>query len=131
MTYLRIIASAATLLVLAGCDSITGLFSHDCTSIALWAVSVTVVDSVSGTAIGSGAIVRVRDGAFVDSIVRPSGTTDLDSAPFGLAPERAGRYQVKATRSGYRDWNTSDVRVTRDACHVRTAILLARLVPAP
>jgi hypothetical protein len=117
----------------AGCHDITGLFSGDCTTILVPAVSVAVLDSITGLAIENGSTARARDGSFVDSMVVSSDTTG--NAPYAfpipLAYERAGVYQVSVSRAGYRDWSTSNIRVTKATCHVRTATLVAKLVRAP
>jgi len=129
-TTLVLVAAAVAL---AGCDSITGLFSGDCTTILVPAVSVTILDSVTGFGIEPGATVRARDGSFVDSVVVTSDTTN--NPPYdlaiGLAYERAGVYQVSVSRAGYLDWSASNIRVKKSGCHVGTAKLVARLVRAP
>ena len=47
--------------------------------------------------------------------------------PIGLAYEREGTYAVTVSKSGYKAWTASGVRVIRDGCHVRTVKLNARL----
>jgi hypothetical protein len=47
------------------------------------------------------------------------------------AGERPGTYSVEVHRSGYRTWIATNVRVGRDACHVRTRTLRADLVLLP
>ena len=60
-----------------------------------------------------------------------AGHPELDALPLGGANEHAGLFTVTVTKSGYRDWTKSDVRVTADECHVNTTKLTALLQPAP
>lgn len=128
----RTIIVVAVAVVVAGCGSITGLFS-DCTTNLVPAVSVTVIDSITSVGVEHGATARARDGSFVDSMVVTSDTTGSAgfSLPIPLAYERVGVYQVSVSRAGYRDWSASNIRVTKSGCHVSTAKLVARLIQAP
>jgi len=130
MKNLKSISVALVMLALMACDAITGLFSGDCTTMPIPAISVTVVDSLSGAPLAPGSTVRARDGAYADSLVVPA---DTNSTPFpiGLALERAGVYQVSVSHPGYRDWSAVNVRTSKAGCHVRTAVLIARLVRSP
>jgi hypothetical protein len=125
-----VVAIALVLPVLAACDILPSLTSGDCTTIVLPAISVTVVDSVTGASLAHGTTVRVIDGSFVQSITAPDDST-ADAIPIGVAAERAGVYHVSVTHSGYIAWSQSNVRVTKSSCHVQTARLVARLVRAP
>ena len=128
VSVLFVVMAAAALV--AGCDTLSGLTSGDCTTILIPALSVRAVDSLNGTSVIGGATVRATDGTFVDSAVVPMDRPDLDQG-VPLAYERAGTYQVSVLRSGYRTWTQSDVRVRKTTCHVETAKLVARLVRAP
>jgi hypothetical protein len=125
------IALVAATLALAGCDAITGLFSGGCKTNLVAAVSVTIVDSIGGGSLTNGATVRVQDGAYADSITVPIDTSSNFAPTIALAWERPGVYQVTVRHAGYRDWNASNVRVTKDECHVHTAVLTARLIRVP
>ena len=94
-----------------------------CSAEARAAVSVDVRDSVTGEPAGRGARIVARDGAYADT-ARIASEYD---GPYGLARERAGTYAVTVEQAGYRPWSRGGVRVTRDECHVRTAVLAARL----
>ena len=88
-------------------------------------VSVTVLDSVSGTAAATGATLLTYDldagGARVDSIIGQSDTQVLQGR------EHSGRLSVVVRKSGYRDWTVSEV-VVRDGCpSIHTVELVARL----
>ena len=88
---------------------------------------MTVTDAATGQRICD-ATVTATDGAF---------STEL--RPFGLGPdcsysgptERAGRYDVRVTRSGYETALRRDVTVTADECHVIPVRLLFDLDPSP
>jgi hypothetical protein len=97
---------------LAGCDPPTA--PRVCTAIAVDALVVTVVDSVSGQRICD-ATVTVTDGAFTQELRPfPAVTECTYSGP----TERAGQYEVRAARSGYVPATMTNVRVTADECHV-------------
>jgi hypothetical protein len=127
MKHLMSITVLATTIVVVACDSLT----HVCTDQAVPAISLAVVDSITGANRLSGATVSARNGSFVDSQVFRDDTTRVQSGSSDalLAWERVGTYVVNVSRAGYRDWTASNVRVSGDACHPRTAHLLARLVP--
>jgi len=129
MKHVKRITVLATAVAVVGCDSLT-FPGSGCTTNLLWGINITVIDSMTGGGLLPGSTIRVRDGAFVDSLVFAD-TTNSQSAPssVGLAAERAGTYVVSVSRAGYGDWTASNVRVTSDRCHVRTVTLLARLVP--
>jgi len=96
------------------------------------AVEVEVRDASTDEFIAS--IVRgiLRDGAFADSlrVVASLGTDPALATTLGGADERPGTYEVHLEGSGYEPWDTTNVRVTRDDCHVHTATFTARLTPA-
>lgn len=131
MKHLKLLALAVAGVALGGCEAITDVFSGDCTSVAIPGISVVVLDSLSGAGIASGAMVRVRDGSFADSVSAPDDVVDYNTLGLYLAYERPGVYQVTVTRQGYRSWSASNVRVKKDGCHVSTAMLTARLFRLP
>jgi hypothetical protein len=71
------------------------------------------------------------DGAFEDSlrVVAGLGADPAQATTLGGAYERAGNYAVHLEGPGYEAWDTTNVRVTKDECHVRTATFTARLTP--
>lgn len=124
----------AAALVLAGCSGIADPVVL-CTQIVQPAVIVEIRDLRTGAPIAGSASGVVRDGAYVDSL-RPYGyiTGPLDAQSLysrQAAPERAGVYEISIQRAGYRAWDTTGVRVTREECHVNTATIRANLVAAP
>lgn len=99
-----------------------------CTTEARAAISVTMVDSLTGSAAGmTGTWARAVDGAYRDStgFFTPPG---VSGASAGLAYERAGTYAVTVHANGYRDWTKSGVVVTAGECHVNGVQLTARLL---
>ena len=109
------------LVVFAACSG-NGLV---CTSQFVPGIFLEVRDSVTAAPLAAGARGIVQDGAFIDSL-RP-----YNEARLQAAGERPGTYLVAVTHPGYADWRVADVRVERDACHVNTATVQARLQPAP
>jgi hypothetical protein len=105
------IGIGSVVLGLSGCESPTGVV---CTAIAVDAIVVTVVDGASNQRICD-ATVTAAEGSFSE-VLRPfpAGTECTYSGP----TERAGLYEVRVSRAGYAPTTTSNVRVTRDECHV-------------
>jgi hypothetical protein len=104
--------AVAAFLGLAGCDKPTE--PRVCTAIAVDALVATVVDASSGQRICDAKVV-VIDGSFSEDL-RPFGSGQ-DCAYSGPT-ERAGTYEIRATRAGYETGTMNGVRVTRDECHV-------------
>ncbi len=98
-----------------------------CTDEARSTLSVQVRDARTGEPAAVGARGSIREGAYTDSltVVSPSAMTAVNTF------ERPGTYDVTVTKPGYRTWTAEDVRVTADACHVRSRSILAKLEPAP
>jgi hypothetical protein len=115
-----LIVAAAALSV--GCDELTGTV---CTTEARAAISVEARDSITNATVGAGARIIASDGAFADTVI----TVEDFAGPYGLAHERAGSYTVTVEQAGHSPWSRSDVRVSRDDCHVRTVPLTALLQP--
>lgn len=113
----------AAMVLGAGCSGATEPGGGVCTAVAVPGIVVAVRDSASGTVAGAGAVVTARAGAYADTARR-----DVPVEwGFPLAYERTGTYTVRVELAGYRPWVRSDVRVTADACHVRTVALTALL----
>jgi len=119
-------ALCLTLLAAVGCS---GSPSGVCTMEFRYGLSVYVKDSLTGTAIASGASLVARDGAFKDSVSAPSGIPELNALPLLTAGERAGTYQVSVSKPGYLPWLRSNVRITANECHVNPTSVTALLQP--
>ena len=110
---------AASLVVLAaaafgliGCDTPTE--PRICTAIAVDALVVTVVEASSGQRICDARVLAV-DGSFTEELRAFGSASDCT---YSGPTERAGVYDVRASRAGYEASGTTGVRVTRDECHV-------------
>ena len=115
--------------ILALCVLMTGCGQSPdprfCTAIAVDAMTVTVTDAATGQRICDATVIAI-DGAF-----------SADLRPFASGPEcsysgpteRAGRYEVRVTRSGYETAVRRDVTVTADECHVIPVLLSFALRP--
>ena len=99
-----------------------------CTQEVRPALTVYVKDSLTNAGTASGASLVVRDGSYEDSVAAP--VASLDNSPLNAAAERAGTYEVTVTKNGYATWVKSNVRVTKNLCHVNTVTLTALLQPA-
>ncbi len=110
-----------TFMGLTGC---IGPFAPECSTQAVPALSVAVVDSLTGESLFPGATVWVRDGAFVDTLGTWGG-----GEPYVGPMERAGTYVVMVGHPGYMAWQLAGVRVHKDRCHPITRKITARLVP--
>jgi hypothetical protein len=102
-----------------------------CSAGAGFAVTVTVVDSVTG-AQPANVIVVVRQGEFVDSAgpqVRPVDVVFGDLT-IGAGVGRHGRFDVSVRAPGYRDWAASADVAPQTCSGVITQRLTARLQAA-
>lgn len=113
-----LVAGAA---LVAGCSDM--LSPEICTMEARAGITVLVLDSATNTPVGEGASIIATDGAFADTVI----TVADYEGPYGFVHERAGSYTVVVEKDGFQHWSTSDVRVTRDDCHVHTTSITARL----
>jgi hypothetical protein len=94
-----------------------------CTAIAVDALVVTVVDASSGQRICDAKVVAI-DGAFSEELRLFGSPTECT---YSGPTERAGLYEVRATRAGYEPATTTRVRVARDECHVIPARVLVQM----
>ena len=115
---------------LGACEALDSL-PVDCTDNFVWGLQVQVQDSVTSAPSASGAQLIARDGAYADTASYPPNRPDLDDLPLVGAGERAGTYTVTVRKSGFLDWERSNVVVTADECHVRPVALTARLKRTP
>jgi len=105
-------------------DSVIG-----CSANSVPGLEVTVLDARTRQPLG-GYTIRVTGerarppGAYAESAtVRTAGV-------WHGAGEAPGRYTVRVTRPGYVPWDSADVRLTADACHVIPVQLRVALTPA-
>jgi hypothetical protein len=101
-----------------------------CTASVEPGVVVEIRDASDGTPLAAGAVGRVRDGAFTDSLRAYGGTADGTLLSRAAADEREGTYVVVVRHPGYTTWELAGVQVRGSGCHVATVNLQARLVRA-
>ncbi len=115
-------ATALSFVALASPVGLAGCTGKACTAEAKFSLSVTVLDA-SGRRVCDAAV-TARDGDFS---ARLSASDDTPTACTYLGvPERKGNYSVEA-QSGSKRARLSDVKVSGDACHVRTRDVSLRL----
>jgi hypothetical protein len=101
----------------------TGACSTKCFAVAIPALRIQVVDSITNGTIGAGEVTVVAiDGAFRDSM-----TVSGHTSRVLMATERGGTYRVEARAPGYKLWVREEVIVTEDDCHPHPVDLVARL----
>lgn len=98
---------------LAGCES--PVDPVVCTTIAVQAITLTVVDGVSGQRVCDATVTAV-DGSF--SQVLPAFPGSAPDCTYSGPTERAGTYELRVSRAGYQPATERNVRVTADECHV-------------
>jgi hypothetical protein len=124
-------ASAVAVLLTAACGSVYSPRNDSvvCTTEARAAVSLTVVDSLTGQGTGlTGLFARVVDGSFRDSTTSFFTNPSTGIPSVGMAYERKGTYTVTVRATGYQEWTRTGVTVSADECHVNGVALVARLV---
>jgi hypothetical protein len=86
------------------------------------AMTVTVLDSLTGRNLSAGARGTWVSGTQADSLYYDGGDRLTAYGP-------AGRYALVVQHAGYAAWGTDDVRVSAGECGPRTVQLTARLRP--
>jgi len=109
----RLLGVGSVVLGVAGCESPADPVI--CTTIAVQAITLTVVDGTSGQRLCD-ATVTVVDGSF--SQVLPPFPGSAPDCTYSGPTERAGTYEVRVSRAGYQPATASPVRVSADECHV-------------
>jgi len=85
-----------------------------CTLVAVDALVVTVTDAATGQRLCDAKVLAV-EGAF-SAELRASGAAQ--ECVYSGPTERAGLYEVRASRAGYEPGAIGGIRVTADECHV-------------
>lgn len=106
-----VLAMALLPLGLAGCDSVTEPII--CTTIAVSSLNVTVRDQATSQRICDATVVAVLGGVSYE--LRRAGTPD--ACTYAGPEERAGVFEVRATRAGY-EAATARAQINADECHV-------------
>jgi hypothetical protein len=110
----------AIVLISFGCGS----SERPCAAYAAPALVVRVTEGAARVPVCN-AVVTVRDGDFSEILRAPGPAGDCDYAgPY----ERAGTYEVEVV-AGARTKTVTGIKVTADACHVRTERVMVDLDP--
>ena len=112
-------------LYLGGCGE--ALEPRVCTAIAVDAMTVRLVDAVSGQRLCD-ANVTATDGGFTAELREFAVGADCS---YSGPTERPGRYEVRVTRAGYEPALRAGVVVTADECHVIPVLVTVDLIRSP
>jgi hypothetical protein len=85
-----------------------------CTSQFVFGLAVTVLDKASGQRICDAEVVAIA-GPFRETM---SAFGPSEACTYAGAGERAGTYEVRASRAGFSPTTMTDIRVGADECHV-------------
>lgn len=104
-----------------------------CTTEYVFGITVNLYDSVSGEPVSRcETSYQIVDGQYLeDDNDNFSNDTCETSTSIYAAGERAGTYDITITKTGYETWDTNDLIVNEDECHVNTVTVDAFLVPNP
>lgn len=122
-----IVVPAVLALAALGAECPTSNSETVCTADFRYGLNVTVVDSLTGAPVPRPILIVASEGAFSDT---SKFALQTDGMPFGSWPllgERSGVFTVLVRAPGFQDWQQSNVRIGRDACHVIPVALTARL----
>lgn len=100
-----------------------GACGQGCDAVLKAGIAVTIVDGATGNPFQGDVTVIATEGSYLETAIPPA----ADPRTAFLAHERPGTYRVEVQASGYIPWVATDVRVTRDDCHVQTVDLTAQL----
>ena len=118
---LRSFACLAALCAISACAG-SNVTAH-CADPSAKLIFVHVFSAASGEAVGSGATLVVRSGAYTDSVVAPS-SPQADTAALAAA-DRAGYYVVSVRKTGFINWTQDSVLVDKPAfCDNATPVSL-------
>lgn len=106
---------------------VTDTAARACTEEARAGISVSVADSLTGSAQVTGLSVVAVDGAYRDSVYQAVWPGEPFPGRLGLAYERPGTYGLIVRADGYAPWTRAGIVVERDECHVITVPVTARL----
>lgn len=121
-------AAGAVLFGAVACNKSSTAPIVACTQVAVPSLSITVVDSASGQPmLFTGLWARAKEGAYVDSVAVNLGDKLKGAVVIPLAYEHEGTLAVAVHADGYLLWTISGIGVMKDACHVKTVSLTARL----
>ena len=111
--------------ILAGCAGVRTPVDPGivCTAVAVSSLNVTVRDQRSGQPVCDATVTAIESNG-TSHVLRPTGACTY-AGPY----ERAGTFEVIASRSGYDAARVTGIRVTADECHVIPVSLVVDLRP--
>jgi hypothetical protein len=114
-------------LVVTGCAGVKnpGDPGVICTAIAVSSLNVAVRDAATGLRVCDAAVIAIQGGDRYEL----HGTGDPQGCGYAGPYERAGVFEVRATRPGYQAASVGNVRVGADECHVIPVALTVDLRP--
>ncbi|MEW6999217.1 hypothetical protein AADZ86_16145 [Colwelliaceae bacterium BS250] len=98
-----------------------------CNDSAEPAIEIEVFDSATQLPISCGAKATIQDGTFTQEIENIPDLNCEDTQLLMGAHERAGNYDITVYKEGYYEWNTYNVKVSENECHVNTVKVQAYL----
>jgi hypothetical protein len=113
----RLIAALTFVAGFAGCTGAQSPASPGgvaCTLQFVYGLSVVVQDATTGRRVCDAQVTAVS-GLFRETLVAGG---SVDDCSYSGAGERAGVYEITASKAGYVPATLSNVRVDADACHV-------------
>ncbi len=116
--------------LLFGCNSDSNDSEEVCTTEAVPAISVSVIDEQTGDLMSCGATLEIQDTGFEETVTNEDSDTCDDTVPLEGAFERPGFYNLTVYKEGYEYWYEYNIEVREGECHVDTVDLEARLISA-
>ena len=120
------LAACAGILAATACSG-SGPTSVACTAQFVYGLAITVQNAATGAQITDSASVVVTDGSYKESYTL--GATGQPGGVISAAGERAGTYSISIRKAQFAPYDTAGVTVTKDACHVQTVQVVAKLQP--
>jgi hypothetical protein len=117
ITARRLIAALAVTAGAAGCTGARAPGAPGgiaCTLQFVYGLAVTVQDAATGRRVCDAQVTAVS-GSYRETLLALGSSEDCSYAGAG---ERAGVYELTASRAGYASTTSSNVRVEADVCHV-------------
>jgi hypothetical protein len=121
------LVAIALALFVTGCSAMTDI---ECTDEARGSFAVVVRDSLTAAPISAGSTLSWT-GASTGASSIAAGDTARNGGALSGPFEVPGRFQLRVTHAGYRDWTTT-IQVPHDRCHVHgvsVTALMQRVAP--
>ncbi len=86
-------------------------------------ISIQVYDKQTGFEMSCGASASIQENNYIEELVNPAGVECNDSDALTGALGRAGIYDIKVSKQGYKDGFISAVEVSSNRCTVNAVTL--------